>query len=128
LGFGAAAGQWAGGLDTPNAWGQSTTAPSGNPPDPTMRQATVNLFADMGAQPATLSSGLVAAGQSADHTAPISTLSVPAAGSSIADGTQVTVSGNATDAGGGVVAGVELSTNGGWTLHPATLPGRPRAP
>ena len=38
--------------------------------DNTMRQATVNLFADMGAQPSTLPSGLVGASASTDSTAP----------------------------------------------------------
>ena len=44
--------------------GESTTDPSGNPPDPNMEQATVNLFADMGVQPTTLTSDLVAASAS----------------------------------------------------------------
>ena len=39
-------------------------------PDPTMQQATVNLLADMGAQPATLQSGLVGQTASADTTPP----------------------------------------------------------
>ena len=38
----------------------------------------------------------------------------------IADGTQVTITGTATDTGGGVVAGVEVSTDGGATWHRAT--------
>ena len=41
-----------------------------------MQQATVNLLADMGAQPATLQSGLTAASASTDTTAPTSTISV----------------------------------------------------
>ena len=40
------------------------------PRDPAMQQATVNLFADMGAQPTTLMSGLTAATASTDTTAP----------------------------------------------------------
>ena len=32
----------------------------------------------------------------------------------------VTVTGTASDSGGGVVAGVEVSTDGGTTWHPAT--------
>ena len=32
----------------------------------------------------------------------------------------MTVTGTATDAGGGVVAGVEMSTDGGTTWHPVT--------
>ena len=40
-----------------------------NPTDPAMQQATVNLFADMGVQPATLMSGLTPATASTDTTA-----------------------------------------------------------
>ena len=43
-----------------------------------MQQATVNLLADMGAQPATLQAGLVAATASTDTAAPASTISSPA--------------------------------------------------
>ena len=119
--FGAGTVQWAWGLDNTNAWGAGTTDPSGNPPDPTMQQATVNLFADMGAQPATLISGLTAASASTDTTAPTSTITSPSPNANLADGSGVTVTGTATDAGGGVVAGVEVSTDGGSTWHPATL-------
>ena len=38
----------------------------------------------------------------------------------VATASTVTISGTATDAGGGVVAGVEVSTDGGTTWHPAT--------
>ena len=121
--FGAGTVQWAWGLDNTNAWGSSGTDPSGNPPDPTMQQATVNLFADMGVQPATLMSGLVSAGASPDRTAPTSTIASPASNATVQDGDTVTISGSATDAGGGVVAGVEVSTDGGQTWHPATVTG-----
>ena len=118
--FGAGTVQWAWGLDNTNAWGYFTTDPSGNPPDPVVQQATVNVFADMGVQPSTLISGLKPATQSTNTTAPTSTITAPAGGASYSDGTQVTISGNASDA-QGVVAGVEVSTNGGTTWHPATL-------
>src|ERR1035438_10758257 len=85
-----------------------------------MQQATVNLFADMGVQPATLQPGLVPASKSTDTTPPASTISAPASGSTVNTGTPVTISGTATDSGGGVVAGVEVSVNGGQTWHPAT--------
>ena len=68
--------------------------------DPVMQQATVNLFADMGAPATTLMSGLVAASPSTDTTAPDSTITSPAAGAAIADGATVTISGTASDAGG----------------------------
>ena len=74
----------------------------------------------MGAQPATLMSGLTAATQSTDHTPPTSTITSPAAGASINNGSSLTVSGTSTDSGGGVVAGVEVSIDGGATWHPAT--------
>src|SRR5206468_1352721 len=84
-----------------------------------MQQATVNLFADMGAPATTVMSGLVAASPSTDTTAPNSTIASPAPGAAIADGARVTISGTATDA-GGTVAGVEVSTDSGTTWHPAT--------
>ena len=80
----------------------------------------MNLFADMGAQPATLMSGLTPATASTDTTAPTSTITSPAQGATLSDGSAVTISGTATDAGGGVVAGVEVSTDGGSTWHPVT--------
>ena len=110
--FGAGTVQWSWGLDDGN--------PNGRAPDKTMQQATVNLFADMGAQPATLTSGLVAASASTDTTSPSSTITSPTGASSVTDGSTVTVAGTASDAGGGVVAGVEVSTDGGATWHPAT--------
>ena len=76
-----------------------------------MQQATVNLFADMGVQPATLMSGLTAATASTDTTAPTSTITSPAQGANLSNGSAVTISGTATDV-GGVVAGVEVSTDG----------------
>ena len=57
--------------------------------------------------------------QSTDTTAPNSTISSPSAGAAITDGSTVTISGTASDA-GGQVAGIEVSTDGGTTWHPAT--------
>jgi hypothetical protein len=119
--FGAGTVQWSWGLDNTNAWGLGITDPSGNPPDPTVQQATVNLFADMGAQPTTLISGLVSPTATADKTPPISAITSPANNASVADGSAVTVSGTAADTGGGVVSGVAVSTDGGTTWHPATI-------
>ena len=107
--FGAGTVQWSWGLD-----GFTT----GKAVDKNMQQATVNLFADMGSQPNTLNSGLTQAQPSVDVTAPTSTITSPAAGATVADGTIVTVSGTASDA-GGVVAGVEVSTDGGTTWRRA---------
>ncbi|ASN53902.1 hypothetical protein CGQ25_04875 [Sinomonas sp. R1AF57] len=108
--FGAGTVQWSWGLD-----GFTT----GKSPDPAMQQATVNLFADMGVQPVTLISGLVAATASSDSAAPTSVVTSPANGTAFTDGTAVTIKGTASDS-GGVVAGVEISTDGGTTWHPAT--------
>jgi Domain of unknown function (DUF4082)/Fibronectin type III domain/Bacterial Ig domain len=119
--FGAGTVQWSWGLANVNAWDYGTTEPSGNEPDPNIEQATVNLFADMGVQPGKLISGLKAATQSTDKTAPTSTITSPLKGSTQTDGAKVTISGTATDVGGGVVAGVEVSTDNGTTWHPATL-------
>ena len=59
--FGAGTVQWSWGLD-------GTTTAAASTPDAAMQQATVNLFADMGVQPATLQAGLVAATASTDTT------------------------------------------------------------
>ena len=119
--FGAGTVQWSWGLANVNAWESETTEPSGKAPDPNLEQATVNLLAEMGAQPGSLIAGLTAASKSNDTTAPTSTITAPAQGATLQDGSSVTITGSASDAGGGVVAGVEVSTDGGSTWHPTTL-------
>src|SRR5262249_14936821 len=111
--FAAGSVQWSWGLDGDHNDSAST-------PDPSMRQATVNLLADMKAQPGSLQSGLVAAIASTDTTPPTSATTAPTAGASLQNGSTVTITGTATDAGGGVVAGVEVSTDGGVTWHPTS--------
>ena len=118
--FGSGTVQWAWGLDDTNAW-LSAGPPSGSQPDPNMQQMTVNMFALMGVQPTTLMSGLLAGAASADNTPPASTISSPANNANLSDGSSVTITGTATDSGGGVVAGVEISTDGGSSWHPAKL-------
>jgi hypothetical protein len=103
------------------AYGLASSNPTGAQPDPNMEQFTVNLFALMGAQPTTLTTGLVAGSASTDTTPPTSKITSPAPGTTFTDGAPVTITGTATDAGGGVVAGVEVSTDGGNTWHPATV-------
>jgi Domain of unknown function (DUF4082)/Bacterial Ig-like domain/Bacterial Ig domain len=110
--FGAGTYQWSWGLDDKHDNGSTA-------PDARMRQATVNLFADMGVQPATLQSGLVPASASTDTTVPSSTITSPTAGTTVQTGNVVTISGSATDTGGGRVGGVEVSVDGGTTWHPA---------
>jgi len=106
------------------AWGLSTNHddPFGQVqnPDPNVQQAIVNLFADMGVQPATLQSGLIPATASTDTTPPTSIITSPTAGATLQAGVATTITGSATDAGGGVVAGVEVSLDGGNTWHPGT--------
>ncbi|MEV6493045.1 N,N-dimethylformamidase beta subunit family domain-containing protein [Actinoplanes sp. NPDC051633] len=109
--FGAGTVQWSWGLDSTHDRGSGAASTP-------MKQATVNLFADMGAQPATLQSGLTLATASTDTVAPTVAITSPANGSSVAAGTAVTVSGTATDT-GGVVGGVEVSVDGGTTWKPA---------
>ncbi|NLS04837.1 DUF4082 domain-containing protein [Rhizobium sp. P32RR-XVIII] len=99
------------------SWGLSDNHDKeATPTDPRVQQAMVNLLADMGIQPGTLQSGLVAATGSTDQSAPTSVITVPA---NVASGSTVTISGTATDAGGGVIAGVEVSTDNGASWHPA---------
>jgi len=83
--FGAGTVQWSWGLDNTHSIDNVT------PIDPNMRQATVNLLADMGVQPATLQAGLVPATSSTDITPPISTIISPASGSTVTIGSTVTV-------------------------------------
>ncbi|PYU10769.1 MAG: hypothetical protein DMG37_19195, partial [Acidobacteria bacterium] len=110
--FGAGTVYWSWGLD-------ATHAIPGTPTDPNMQQATVNLLADMGVQPATLQSGLVPATASTDTTPPKSTVTSPSPGTNVTAGAQVMISGTAQDFGGGVVGAVEVSLDGGTTWHPA---------
>ena len=86
-------------------------------PVKTIQQATVNLFADMGIQPSNLQSDLVPATASIDKVAPRSKIVSPVAASAVQGA--VTIAGTALDAGGGAVAGVEVSVDGGKTWHPA---------
>ena len=94
----------------------------------------MNLFADMGAQPDDAACpASSAATKSTDTTAPTATITSPPA--TIADGTQVTLTRHRHRHGGGVVAGVEVSTDGGTTWHPGHRHdqldlhvGRPRQP
>lgn len=110
--FGAGTVQW--------TWGLDSNHDRGNPPaDPRMQQAVVNLLADMGIQPANLQPGLVPATASTDVTPPSTTISAPTAGTALALGVATVISGTAADAGGGVVGGIEVSTDGGLTWRRA---------
>ncbi len=114
--FGAGTVQWSWGLDGEHDRGTTT-------PDPRMQQATVNLLADMGAQPGSLQEDLVPATQTTDTTPPTTTITSPLGGENVQSGSPVTITGNASDqsgeTAGGQVGGVEVSVDGGGTWHPA---------
>jgi hypothetical protein len=114
--FGAGTVQWGWGLDAKH----DTFRGDPRPPDARLQQATVNLFADMDVQPASLQADLVAASASSDTSPPESAITSPADGTVVERGTPVTISGTATDPGVGVLAAVEVSTNGGTSWRPAT--------
>ena len=127
--FGAGTVQWPWGLDAhhdtetgvpPERVNENTTrvGVDSNGPDRNVRQATVNLFADMGVQPATLAPDLVRAEASDDREPPVSRIDAPRTGSSLPPG-PVQISGASHDRGGGCVAAVEVSVDGGATWHPA---------
>ena len=110
--FGAGTVRWSWGLDS-----HHDSEPS--VPDVRMQQATVNLFADMGVQPATLQAGLVTASPSNDVTPPTSTITFPASGDSVERNDTITITGTAIDP-AEKVGGVEVSVDGGTSWHPAT--------
>jgi Domain of unknown function (DUF4082)/Bacterial Ig-like domain/Bacterial Ig domain/Purple acid Phosphatase, N-terminal domain len=110
--FGAGTVQWSWGLDSSHDRGSAAA-------DARMQQATANLFADMGSQPATLQAGLVQPTGTTDTTPPSSTITSPAQGAQLQGGQQVTITGTATDA-GGVVGAVEVSVDGGTTWRLAS--------
>jgi hypothetical protein len=115
--FGAGTVMWSWGLDADHD--PHPKDPTPTPPDPNVKQATVNLLADMGVFAQTLQSGLVPATQSTDTTPPSSTITSPTSGASLMQNQTVTITGTASDA-AGQVGGVEVSTDGGTTWHPAT--------
>src|ERR1700747_3743683 len=114
--FGAGTVDWAFGLNS------NHDDPFGAPPspDPNMQQATVNLFADTGVQPGSLQSGILFASKSTDTVPPASVITSPPSGATFPLGNTITITGTATDSGGGVVGGIEVSVDGGQTWHRAT--------
>jgi hypothetical protein len=118
--FSAGSVQYAWGLDDLHTY---FTRPSGRVrPDPmgtvpAMQQATVNLLADMQVQPGSLQSELMTAEPSQDTIGPLTQVDEPRDGALVES--VVTVTGTATERGGGVVSAVEVSTDDGVTWHPA---------
>ncbi|WP_415830516.1 N,N-dimethylformamidase beta subunit family domain-containing protein, partial [Gillisia limnaea] len=109
--FGAGTVQWSWGLDGNHDRGNAA-------PSLDMQQATLNLFADMGTQPGTRQPGLVAATASTDTQAPVTVISSPVDNASSPVGVELTITGTASD--NQVLAGVEVSTDGGSTWSLAT--------
>ena len=110
--FGSGTVQWPWGLDANHDRGSAAA-------DVRMQQATLNLLADMGAQPGTLQPELTPATASTDASAPSSAITSPAPNATVQPGSQVTITGTAGDTGGGVVGGVEVSTDNGQTWRRA---------
>ncbi len=89
--FGAGTVQWSWGLDQNHDRGSE-------PSSLAMQQATVNLFADMGVQPATLyQGGLILASMHPDITPAVSVITSPTNGTSFSANAPVIISGTATD-------------------------------
>lgn len=109
--FGAGTVNWSWALDATHdeqANGNDSTA------DPIVQQATINILADMGAVAGSIRPGLVASTASTDTTKPTSVVTAPASGANVPNGTPVTITGTASDA-GGQVGGMEISIDGGAT-------------
>jgi hypothetical protein len=106
--------QWSWGLDATHDLAPSTA-------DPNMQQATLNMLADFGVQAQTLQPNLAPASQSTDTTAPVSQISSPAPGKAVSLGKPIQITGTAADT-GGVVAGVDVSVDGGqsWSTAAGT--------
>ncbi len=116
--FGAGTVFWSWALDDFHVFGP--VGPIGpTPTDPNIEQAMVNLFAEMGVQPGSLTFYLVPGEKSADFYTGSSVISDVFNGISFGAGSTVTLTGTAEDIGGGVIAGVEVSTDGGASWRAA---------
>ena len=117
--FSAGSAQYSWGLDNYHTnWssGGDRVRPEIAGPVKALQQATVNLLADMGVQPANLQSELAPAQPSQDKSQPLSKIAFPSDGALVQG--IVTIRGTAMDA-HGAVAGVEVSVDGGVNWHPA---------
>ncbi|MCH4822772.1 Ig-like domain-containing protein, partial [Gramella lutea] len=86
-------------------------------PSPDMQQATINLLADMGAQPASIQPDMVRATPSTDFEAPVITYSSPGQDTEVPIDTEVLITGTAEE--DNVIVAVEVSVDGGVTWEPA---------
>eukprot|EP01062_Namystynia_karyoxenos_P026131 TRINITY_DN20400_c0_g1_i1.p1 TRINITY_DN20400_c0_g1~~TRINITY_DN20400_c0_g1_i1.p1 ORF type:complete len:830 (+),score=230.91 TRINITY_DN20400_c0_g1_i1:87-2492(+) len=92
--------------------------------EPAVVQATVNVFVDMGVRPALPQPGIVVdAAPGSDKEAPRCKITA-ATPLRLGKRAAVRVTGTAADTGGGVVAAVEVSVDGGRRWHPASIAGR----
>ncbi|HJY07294.1 MAG TPA: N,N-dimethylformamidase beta subunit family domain-containing protein, partial [Bryobacteraceae bacterium] len=91
--FGAGTVQWSWGLDA----NHDADFYAGSAADIRMQQATVNLFADMSVQPASIQTGLSPATKSTDTAPPTSIVASPSPGSTVTGGSPVTITGTASD-------------------------------
>jgi len=110
--FSAGTCQWSWGLDDAHDRGPCAT-------DVRMQQATVNMLGDMSVRSYSLMPGLVAAHASTDALPPRTFLDYPRPGDDVPSCAAVTVRGTSSDLGGGTVAGVEVSVDGGQRWSPA---------
>jgi Domain of unknown function (DUF4082)/Bacterial Ig-like domain len=109
--FAAGTVQWSWALDNYHSFSQDGV----NTEDVRIKQATVNIFADMGVRAGSVQSGLTQTSASTDTTAPSVAINTP---TNPTVGSPVNLTGTVSDA-GGQVGGVEVSVDG-TTWHPAT--------
>ena len=110
--FGAGTVQWSWGLDNVHDRGSSVQ-------DVKVQQATINLLADMGVQPGSIQSNLSKATAVNDNQPPSTIITSPKNGTVVKKGVEVVISGTGSES-AGVVAGVEVSVDGGITWMPAS--------
>ncbi|QYA25198.1 DUF4082 domain-containing protein [Gramella sp. MT6] len=108
--FGAGTVQWSWGLDSNHDRGDDA-------PSPDMQQATINLLADMGAQPASIQPGMIRATPSTDIEAPLLTYTSPAEETVVPVNTELLITGSTEEQ--NVIVAVEVSTDGGITWENA---------
>ena len=108
--FGAGTVQWSWGLDGNHDRGNAA-------PSKDMQQATINLLADMGAQPGSLQPDLIQASPSTDAEAPVVTFSSPSEDAIVTSNSAVVIAGTAEEE--NVLVAVEISVDGGLTWEKA---------
>ncbi|MFD0630420.1 DUF4082 domain-containing protein [Catenulispora yoronensis] len=123
--FGTATVQWSWGLSNLHVDNTGVANPP-NPPNQSttesrdVKQATMNVLADMGVQPSTPTTGLVTGSAlPAGTPGPTTLVTAPASGTTVQVLKPISMTGTATPAAGTVVARVEVSTDGGTTWNKA---------